>query len=92
MVISLLSSVSHPCLDIISSKPRNRGIRKGKRGLRVNRAAAAQVTARQQQPTTSKAAAPGAAATIDPTASVFEQGSKIIVSNLVAHPQSPYVC
>ena len=84
---------SPPCLtglDIISSKPRNRGIRKGRRGhLRVNRAAASRVASRQQ-PATNQAGIPAATVTPDPT-SVFDQGSKIIVSNLVVHPQV-FVC
>jgi len=72
--------------DIISSKPRNRGIRKGRRGgaLRVNKAAA--VAARRPAATSSAATAvvtatAGQVAQQNASA-IFDQGSKIIVSNL----------
>ena len=70
--------------DIISSKAGNRGIRKGRRGLRVNKALANAATraVSTASATASRKAATTAAPAVDP-ASVFDQGSKIIVSNLV---------
>ena len=71
-------------LEIMSSKPRSRGIRKRGRGLKTRRAA---IAAKQTAAATTKAQAPAATvkpvvANVDP-ASLFDQGSKIIVSNLV---------
>jgi len=71
-------------LDIMSSKPRGRGIHKRGRGLKTRRAA---IAAKQTAAATTKAQAPAATvkpvvANVDP-ASLFDQGSKIIVSNLV---------
>jgi hypothetical protein len=84
--------IPHPLtqLDIISAKPRNRGIRKGRRGLRVNKALA---NAAPRQTTTKTSASTGKAAAapaVDAT-SVFDQGSKIIVSNLVAPQKNPRI-
>lgn len=67
--------------DIISAKPRNRGIRKGRRVLRVNKAA---VKAQAAKPQTRPArSAQRTVPAPDEAANLFEQGSKIIVSNLV---------
>jgi hypothetical protein len=72
-------------LEIMSAKPRGRGIRKRGRGMRGRRPVVA-----PRQPAAA-ATAPRAPALIakpaagDPS-SLFEQGSKIILSNLVGHP------
>jgi len=76
--------------DIISSKPRNRGIRKGRRGgaLRVNKAAAA---AARRPAGNGAGAAAGQQLNQNAQQSataIFDQGSKIIVSNLVR----PRIC
>jgi hypothetical protein len=90
--ILTLSPIPLTILDIISAKPRNRGIRKGRRGLRVNKAlanAATRQTTTKTPATTGKAATTAAAPAVDAT-SVFDQGSKIIVSNLV-NPRKTHV-
>jgi len=80
--------------DIISSKPRNRGIRKGRRGgaLRVNKVAAA---AARRPAGNGAGAAAGQQLNQNAQQSataIFDQGSKIIVSNLVRPHPGPLHC
>jgi THO complex subunit 4 len=76
-----MTSLDQSLDDIISAKPRNRGIRKGRRGLRVNKALANAAPRQTTNKTSASNGKAAAAPAVDAT-SVFDQGSKIIVSNL----------
>jgi hypothetical protein len=71
------------------SKPRGKGIRKRGRALRPRRAAVATRQATAATTTAKAPSTPAMPAANDPTALIFEQGSKIIISNLVRNTPLP---
>jgi hypothetical protein len=78
-----MSTLDQSLDDIISTKPRNRGIRKGRRGLRTIKPATTRPARPVQQPQAARTHPASQGVQTNNANSVFDQGSKMIVSNLV---------